>query len=160
MAVLLAAVVLGSAESDFLFTAQEQNLFLHTPLFFTQQMVRAGGLLTWAGCYLTQFFYYPMLGAGLLCLLWALLIWLLQRTFRWAVPWLTLVPVACLLMTVVTLGYWVFYLKLPGALFVPTLGAIVATSMAWAGRRVQHLALIVLAAMAGAIICFRNYRRA
>ena len=27
-------------ESDFLYTAQEQNLFLHTPLFFRQQMVR------------------------------------------------------------------------------------------------------------------------
>ena len=145
----MAAVLLVVFESDFLYTAQEQNLFLHTRLFFTQQMVRAGGLLTWAGCYLTQFFYYPMLGAGLLCLLWAFLMWLLQRTFRWAVPWLTLVPVACLLMTVVTLGYWVFYLKLPGALFVPTLGAIVATSMAWAGRRVQHLALIVLAACVG-----------
>ena len=149
----MAAVLLVVFESDFLYTAQEQNLFLHTPLFFTQQMVRAGGLLTWAGCYLTQFFYYPMLGAGLLCLLWAFLMWLLQRTFRWAVPWLTLVPVACLLMTVVTLGYWVFYLKLPGALFVPTLGAIVATSMAWLGQRsmfnVQRSLFIVLAACVG-----------
>ena len=75
--VLAAAVLLVVFESDFLYTAQEQNLFLHTPLFFEQQMVRAGGLLTWAGCYLTQFFYYPMLGAGLLCLLWAFLLWLL-----------------------------------------------------------------------------------
>ena len=149
----MAAVLLVVFESDFLYTAQEQNLFLHTPLFFTQQMVRAGGLLTWAGCYLTQFFYYPMLGAGLLCLLWAFLMWLLQRTFRWAVPWLTLVPVACLLMTVVTLGYWVFYLKLPGALFDATLGTIVATSMAWLCQRsmfnVQRSLFIVLAACVG-----------
>ena len=122
-------------ESDFLYTAQEQNLFLHTPLFFKQQMVRAGGLLTWASCYLTQFFYYPMLGAGLLCLLWAFLVWLLQRTFRWADPWLTLIPVACLLMTIVTLGYWVFYLKLPGALFVPTIGTIVAVGMAYGANK-------------------------
>ena len=61
-------------------------------------MVRAGGLLTWAGCYLTQFFYYPMLGAGLLGLLWAFLLWLLQRTFRRKEPWPGLLPVACLLM--------------------------------------------------------------
>ena len=149
----MAAVLLVVFESDFLYTAQEQNLFLHTRLFFTQQMVRAGGLLTWAGCYLTQFFYYPMLGAGLLCLLWAFLIWLLQRTFRWTNAWLTLVPVACLLMTVVTLGYWVFYLKLPGALFDATLGTIVATSMAWMGQRsmfnVQRSLFIVLAACIG-----------
>ena len=124
-------------ESDYLYTAQEQNLFLHTPLFFKQQMVRAGGLLTWASCYLTQFFYYPMLGAGLLCLLWAFLVWLLQRTFRWADPWLALLPVACLLMTIVTLGYWVFYLKLSGALFVPTIGTIVAVGMAYGANKVN-----------------------
>ena len=54
--VLVAAVLLAVFEADVLYTAQQQNLFLHTPLFFEQQMVRAGGLLTWAGCYLTQFF--------------------------------------------------------------------------------------------------------
>ena len=58
---LAVAVILAITEADVLYTAQEQNLFLHTPLFFEQQMVKAGGLLTWAGCYLTQFFYYPML---------------------------------------------------------------------------------------------------
>ena len=154
--VLAAAVLLVVFESDFLYTAQEQNLFLHTPLFFEQQMVRAGGLLTWAGCYLTQFFYYPMLGAGLLCLLWAFLLWLLPHalhpspsTLHPSPSTLHLLPVACLLMTVVTLGYWVFYLKLPGALFDATLGTIVATSMAWVGRRVPHLVVIVLAACIG-----------
>ena len=60
-------------ESDLLFRLQEHDLFLHTPLFFQQRMVTAGGLLTWAGSYLTQFFYYPILGAGLLCLLWVFL---------------------------------------------------------------------------------------
>ena len=72
--VLLAVVLLAVFEADLLYTAQEQSLFLHTQLFFEQQMVRAGGLLTWAGCYLTQFCYYPMLGAGLLGLLWAFLL--------------------------------------------------------------------------------------
>ncbi len=78
----LAAVLLALFEADMLWIAQEQNLLLHTQLFFDQQMVKAGGLLTWMGCYLTQFFYYPMLGAGVLCLLWAFLMWLLQRVFR------------------------------------------------------------------------------
>ena len=127
--VLLAAVLLALFEADMLWTAQEQNLFLHTPLFFEQQMVKAGGLLTWMGCYLTQFFYYPMLGAGVLCLLWAFLMWLLQRVFQLESLWVTLVPVSCLLLTITTLGYWVYYLKLPGALFDATLGTIVAVSM-------------------------------
>lgn len=129
--VLMVALLLAVFESDLLYTAQEHNLFLNTPLFFEQQMVRAGGLLTWAGCYLTQFFYYPLLGAGVLGLLWAFLMWLLKHTFRLADEWLVLVPVACLLLTIVTLGYWVFFLKLPGALFDATLGAIVAVSLVW-----------------------------
>ena len=36
--VLVAAVLLAVFEADLLYTAQEQNLFLHTPLFFEQQM--------------------------------------------------------------------------------------------------------------------------
>ena len=136
--VVLMAVLLGVVEGDFLYTAQEQSLFLHTPLFFRQQMVAAGGLLTWAGCYLTQFFYYPMLGAGLLGLLWLLLMWLLVRTFRLKDSWPTLVPIACLLLTVVTLGYWVYYLKLRGALFDATLGTLVAVSLVWLYRSLRR----------------------
>ena len=131
---LVVAVLLAVRESDLLYTLQDQNLFLHTPLFFKQQMVTAGGVLTWVGSYLTQFFYYPMLGVGVLCLLWAFLMWLMKRTFRLDSLWLTLVPVACLLLTIVTLGYWVYYLKLPGAPFVATLGTIVAVAMVWLYR--------------------------
>ena len=132
--VLFAAVLLVVFESDFLYTAQAQNLFLHTPLFFEQQMVKSGGLLTWAGCYLTQFFYYPVLGAGLLCLLWAFFVWQLKHTFRLNHTWPALVPVASLVLTVVTLGYWIYYQKLQGVLFDATVGAIAAVAMAWIYR--------------------------
>ena len=132
VSVLIAAVLLAVFEADLLYTAQEQNLFLHTSLFFEQLMVKPGGLLMWAGCYLTQFFHYPMLGAGLLGLLWAFLLWLLQRTFRLRDAWPGLIPIACLLMTITTLGYWVYYLKLPGALFDATVGSVVAVLMVWA----------------------------
>ena len=111
---LIAAILLVVFESDVLYALQEQNLFLHTPLFYEQQMVKAGGLLTWIGSYLTQYFYYPMLGAGILCLLWAFFMWLCKRAFRLKNTWLTLIPVACLVLTITTLGYWIYYLKLPG----------------------------------------------
>ena len=120
-------------EQDYLWTAQEQNLFLHTPLFFHQCMQTSGGLLSWAGTYLTQFFYYPMLGAGILCVLWAFMMWLLKQTFR--IPdrwlWLTLIPVVMLLLSDMGLGYWIYFLKLRGHLFVGTLGVIVATALIW-----------------------------
>lgn len=135
---MVAAVLLTVFESDLLYTLQEQNLFLRTPLFFQQQMVKAGGLLTWASSFLTQFFYYPVLGAGVLCLLWAFLMWLLKRTFRLSDVWPALLPVACLLLTVVTLGYWVYYLKLRGAPFVATLGILIAVFFVWIYRQLPR----------------------
>ena len=138
---LLAATLLIVFESNFLFQAQERNLFLHTPLFFEQQMVKPGGLLTWAGTYLTQYFYYPALGAGLLCLLWVLFMWLTQHVFRLPKTWMamTLVPVACLLTAITSLGYWVYYLKLPGHMFDATLGALVAVSLTELYKRSTRL---------------------
>ena len=129
-------LILVLAEGDMLFRLQEQGLFMHTPLFFQQHMVSSGGMLTWAGAFLTQFFYYPALGTALLCLLWALLMWLLRRTFRLSTVWMpmTLVPIACLLLTVVDLGYWVYYLKLPGHAFCATLGIIISVSLTWLYR--------------------------
>ena len=132
----MAFAALACFEQDYLWTAQEHNLFLHTPLFFQQCITTSGGLLSWAGAYLTQFFYYPMLGAGLLCLLWAFLMLLLKQTFR--IPnrwlWLTLIPVGMLLLSDVCLGYWLYFLKLRGHLFVGTLGFIIATLLVWAYR--------------------------
>ncbi len=122
-----------------LYQLHEQNLFLHTPLFFEQQMIRAGGLLTWTASFLTQFFYYPMLGAGLLGLLWAFLIWLLRRTFALERSMmLTLIPITCLLITITNLGYWVYYLKLPGHAFAATIGTMVVVGLGWLFRSVPQ----------------------
>jgi hypothetical protein len=49
LALAVIAFCLLAYESDFLFRLQELNLFLYTPLFFKQQMVVAGGFLTWIG---------------------------------------------------------------------------------------------------------------
>ena len=130
------AVALLAYDSDFLYRVQELNLFLYTPLFFQQQMVVAGGFLTWMGTYFTQYFYYPWIGVVLLCLWWLLLMWLVKRTFR--IPAYAsvalLVPVALLLITDVDLGYWIFYLKLRGHFFVATIGTTAAVALVWLYR--------------------------
>ena len=71
-------------ENDLLWKLQEQNLFLDTSLFFNEQMVVPGGLLSWMGTYLTQFFFYPWLGTLLLCLGWLALMWLTKFIPGWA----------------------------------------------------------------------------
>ena len=128
--------LMAACEHDLLWVAQEQSLFLATPLFFQQCIELPGGGLSWAAAFLTQFFHYPMLGAGLMGLLWAFLMWLLKRAFD--IPkgwmWLTLLPVAMLLLGCVELGYWVYFLKLRGHLLVATLGCMGAALLFWAYR--------------------------
>ena len=128
--------VMVGYESDFLFRVQELNLFLYTPLYLQQQMVVAGGLLTYAGTYFTQFFYHPWMGSLLLCLWLGLLMWLTARTFRvpgrWAV--LLLVPVVLVLLTDFTLGYWIYVLKLRGQFFIAVMGCSAVVALLWAFR--------------------------
>ena len=130
------AYCLLSYEDDFLWKVQELNLHLDTPLFFRQQMVVSGGLLTWLGTFFTEFFYHPLLGVGWLCLWWALLMILAQRAFRIPLKWtaLLLIPVALLLLTCVDMGYWIYYLKLRGHFFAATIGICAACADVWLFR--------------------------
>lgn len=123
-------------EDDYLWKVQELNLFLDTPLFFKQQMVVPGGLLTWMGTYLTDFFYHSWMGVSLLCGCWGVLILLLAMAFRVSAKWLTvlLIPVALLLLTNMELGYWIYYMKLRGYFFVASLGLTAATAAVWCYR--------------------------
>lgn len=136
LALAVIAFCLLAFESDFLFRVQELNLFLYTPLFFKQQMVVAGGFLTWIGTYFTQYFYHTWMGVIMLCAWWALLMWLTKKAFnipaRWTVA--LLVPVALLLLTDVDMGYWIFYLKLRGHFFVATIGSTIALLLVWLYR--------------------------
>ena len=138
LALAAAYVCLLAYESDFLWKAQELNLFLDTPLFFSQQMVVAGGLLTWAGCWFTEFFFHPWAGALWLLAWWVLLMLVTWRAFRVPRRWLLvlLVPVALLLATVVDMGYWLYYLKLRGHLFSATIGMTCAVAAVWLYRLV------------------------
>lgn len=156
LALLVTAGLLLSYEHFVLWKIQEQNLFLDTPLFFRQQMLVPGGLLSYVGSFLTQLLYYPVLGAGVLCALWWLLMWLLRRTFRVAEPWavLLLVPVALLLAANVDMGYWIYPIKLKGWYFAATLGLLAVVALLWAyralsARRLWRRVLLVLTVVAG-----------
>ena len=143
-------------EADLLWKLQERNLFLDTSLFFDEQMVVPGGLLSWAGSWLTQFFVYPWLGTLVLCACWWLLMWLVKKAFALTDLWmpLALVPVALLLLTIVDMGYWIYFLKLPGHVFVGTLGTIAVAALLWAFRALPQrlglrLAFITVTAFVG-----------
>lgn len=150
------AAVLLSYEHHVLWKIQEQNLFLDTSLFFRQQMVVPGGLLTYVGSFLTQLLYYPVLGVTVLCAWWALLMELMRRTFRVGEPWswLLLVPIVLLLTANVDMGYWIYPIKLRGWYFDATVGVTAVVALLWAYRaastsRLWRRILLVVTVVAG-----------
>ena len=136
VALVTVACCLLIYEQPFLWKVQELNLFLDTPLFLKQQMVTSGWLLTWLGCYFTEFFYHPALGVTLLTLWWALLLFVIWRTFRIPVRWtaILLIPLAAIVIMNMDLGYWVYYLKLRGHFFVAAIGTTLAVGAVWLFR--------------------------
>ena len=138
LGLLVTAYCLLAYEGDFLWKAQELNLFLDTPLFLRQQMVSSGWLISWLGAYFTEFFYHQAVGVGILIVWWAVLMLLIGRTFKVPMKWavVLLIPIAALLLTIVDLGYWLYYLKLKGHFFVATIGTTLAVLSVWGGRLV------------------------
>lgn len=155
-ALAVTAGLLLSYEYHVLWKIQEQSLFLDTPLFFQQQMVVPGGLLTYMGCFLTQLLYYPVLGVVVLCLMWGLLMWMMQRTFKVSQRWapLLIVPVAMLLAANVQMGYWIYPIKLKGWYFDATVGVMVIVALLWLFRilsahRIWRRGLLVMTTIVG-----------
>lgn len=153
IALSLIAFVLIHYESDLLWKVQQYNLFLDNAIFFRDRMLVAGGLLSYASCYFTQFFFYPWMGVLILCGWWLLLMWLTKRAFRitdnWAV--LALIPIAILLIANIHLGYWHYFMKLQGYFYVATIGTTATVALLWAFRKLpqklwQRIAWIILAA--------------
>ena len=136
------AYLLIRYETEFLLRAQELNLWLPTHLFWTGRMAYPGGLASWLGCYLTQFFYYPWLGTAILATLWLAISLILVWAYRLRGPWALLsllIPLALLACFTQT-GYWLYYQKLQGHLLVPTVGILFAT-LALAVQRLCDKAL-------------------
>ncbi len=123
------AFKLVSKDSEFLLRAQELNLWLPTGLFWKTLMQYPGGAASWLATYLTQYFYYPWLGVGILCGLWIIVCLLLAWVYRFRGPWVALtalIPMA-LMACLVQTGYWLYYQKLQGHLLVPSVGVLFAT---------------------------------
>ena len=156
VALLAIACCLLVYERAFLWKAQEMNLFLDTPLFLKQQMVTSGWLLTWLGCYFTEFFYHPVLGVTLLTLWWTVLLLVIWRTFRIPVRWtaVLLIPLAAIVIMNMDLGYWIYYLKLRGHFFAAAIGTTIAVGSVWLFRLVPakyYLRLVYLFVMTGVL---------
>lgn len=110
----------------------EMSLFMTGDIFLSTMLHYPGGLLQYAGTWLTQLMYYPWLGSSVLIALWVILtlicdcVWRLREGLRG----LTLLPAMFLLASILVLDEAWVSINYNGYLFAPTLGAICAVSIA------------------------------
>jgi hypothetical protein len=128
---LFAYLLTAFFNKEFLAWADEISLFLPTRLFFLHAMQTAGGLLGYGGTFLTQFFYYPLLGTAILILLLLSVVFLVIKTVEFSPRFypLAFIPALALLVSITGTGYALYSLKSPGYLFSNTLGVIVCLSL-------------------------------
>ena len=130
---LFAVVVWGLLnlfEQEFLFRVQELSLWLPTKVYFDERMLVPGGLMSYIACFLTQFFYYPMLGSLIYVTLLLVVQWLTIKVFR--IParhaLLALIPGALIVCCSMEAGYWIFQIKTQGYFFSMLVGFLFALS--------------------------------
>lgn len=116
---IAAYIYLAVLNKDYLYTCQEFSIWQNTGEYFDDKMRFVGGFSQWLGCYLTQYLYYPSVGALLMISVWALMYFLTIKVFRISNRWsfMALIPAVLLLCSNISLGYWLYYIKLPGYWF-------------------------------------------
>ena len=98
------------------YTAHDRSEFLYGAPFFHTLMQKPFGLMQYVGAWLTQLFFYPALGAGVLVAIWMFIFLVGTKAFwlQGSASALMLLPVACLLTSIVDLGYWVYLSSIRG----------------------------------------------
>ena len=114
--------------ADTMFFMQDRGWWNSTFLFWNDCISVPGGLLSWTGAYLTQYFFYPAIGTSMLIFLWVMTFALAKWSFRVPNEWsfLLVVPLAALLCSDIQLGYWVYILNDVDYVFYHPLGLFAA----------------------------------
>ena len=137
LAFTLFVVYILYINQEVLYTAHDRSEFLFGEPFFHALMQKPFGLMQYVGAWLTQLFYYPVLGAGVLAVIWILIFFVGVKAFRLKgnATALMLLPVACLLTSVVDLGYWLYISTIRGYWFSQSVGYLVMLLLLWTARQ-------------------------
>ena len=119
-----------------LYTAQDRSEFLIGSPFFSTLMMKPFGLIQYVAAWLTQFLYKPFVGASLLVAIWALIFFVGIKAFRLkgSAFALMLLPIACLLTSLVDLGYWIYEFMIRGYWFSQSVGYLMMLTLLWGAR--------------------------
>ena len=135
-AFILFVVYVLYINQDVFYTAHDRSEFLYGEPFFNRLLSKPFGLMQYVGAWLTQLFYYPALGSAVLAAIWALIFYVGTKAFRLqkSAMALMLLPVACLLTSVVDLGYWIYVSTIRGYWFSQSVGYLVMLLLLWMAR--------------------------
>ena len=135
---------------EVLYTAHDRSEFIFGAPFFHALLSKPFGLMRYIGAWLTQFFCHPDLGAGVLVAIWMGIFLVGIKAFRLkgSATALMLLPVDCLLTSIVDLGYWIYVLPYRGYWFSQSVGYLVMLLLLWLARctpRRWHLVWYLIA---------------
>ena len=119
------------------FTAHDRSEFIYGTPFFYTLLSKPFGLMQYVGAWLTQLFYHPAIGTSVLVVIWALIYYVGTKAFRLQgkASALMLLPVACLLTSVVDLGYWIYISTIRGYWFSQSVGYLIMLLFLWTARQ-------------------------
>ncbi len=152
---LLGALMLGFFKGGLLYHMEQFSLFPYSREFFAECMEQPGGLLQYAGAFLTQFCHFPWIGAVLIAALLCLLASLTRKACRLDGSWaLAYIPSLALLLFITRLDYSVYLMMTYGLLFSQILGLISVMSLLLAYRKWAEGTRLALLAVGLAPILF------
>lgn len=149
LAFIAFAVYILYINQEVLYTAHDRSEFIFGAPFFHTLMSKPFGLMRYVGAWLTQFFYEPGIGTGMLVAIWVGIYFVGTKAFRLqpSASALMLLPIACLLTSITDLGYWIYISTIRGYWFSQSVGYLVMLLLIWAARctpRKWHLAWYLL----------------
>ena len=118
------------------YTAHDRSEFIFGTPFFYTLLSKPFGLMQYVGAWLTQLFCHPAVGSAVLAIIWVLIFLVGTKAFRLqgSASALMLLPVACLLTSVVDLGYWIYISTIRGYWFSQSVGYLAMLLLLWAAR--------------------------
>ena len=154
---ILFVVYILYINQEVLYTAHDRSEFIFGAPFFHTLMSKPFGLMQYVGAYLTQFFCEPAVGTGIIIVIWALIYCVGIKAFQLqgkatgscsgkrtsssgraelgnGVTALMLLPVACLLTSIVDLGYWIYIFPVRGYWFSQSVAYLIMLMLVWAAR--------------------------
>jgi hypothetical protein len=136
LAFILFTIYILYLNQEVFYTAHDRSEFIFGTPFFHTLLSKPFGLMQYVGAWLTQLFCHPAIGSAALVAIWGLIFCVGAKAFRLqgSASALMLLPVACLLTSVVDLGYWVYISTIRGYWFSQSVGYLVMLLLLWAAR--------------------------